>query len=131
LSFLPDWAWAYRYPNNVLGEGVPIPGCEGQHCNQLLNPVFPTPLYEAVACIVLFIFLWSIRKRFTIPGTFFLFYLLLNGIERFMIEKIRVNTTYKIMGNGITQAEIISFVFMIGSVLGMIYLYSKHKRKLA
>jgi prolipoprotein diacylglyceryltransferase len=131
LSFLPDWAWAYRYPNNVLGEGVPIPGCEGQHCNQLLNPVFPTPLYEAVACIVLFVFLWSIRKRFTIPGTFFLFYLLLNGIERFMIEKIRVNTTYKILGNGITQAEIISFVFIIGSVLGMIYLYNKDKRKLA
>ncbi len=131
LSFLPDWAWAYRYPNNVLGEGVPIPGCEGQHCNQLLNPVFPTPFYEAVACIVLFVFLWSIRKRFTIPGTFFLFYLLLNGIERFMIEKIRVNTTYKILGNGITQAEIISFVFIIGSVLGMIYLYNKDKRKLA
>lgn len=131
LSFLPDWAWAYRYPNNVLSEGVPIPGCEGQHCNQLLNPVFPTPLYEAVACVVLFLFLWSIRKRFTIPGTFFLFYLLLNGIERFLIEKIRVNTTYKIMGNGITQAEIISFVFIIGSVLGMIYLYRQHKRKLA
>lgn len=131
LSFLPDWAWAYRYPNNVLGEGVPIPGCEGQHCNQLLNPVFPTPLYEAIICIGLFVFLWSIRKKFTVPGTFFLFYLLLNGIERFLIEKIRVNTTYKIAGNAITQAEIISFAFIIVSVLGMIYLLKQQNKKLA
>jgi phosphatidylglycerol:prolipoprotein diacylglycerol transferase len=131
LSFLPDWAWAYRYPNNVLGEGIPIPGCEGQHCNQLLNPVFPTPLYEAIICIGLFLFLWSVRKKFTVPGTFFLFYLLLNGIERFLIEKIRVNTTYKIAGNAITQAEIISFAFIIVSVLGMIYLFKQQNKKLA
>ena len=131
LSFLPDWAWAYRYPNNVLGEGIPITGCEGQHCNQLLNPVFPTPLYEAIICIGLFLFLWSVRKKFTVPGTFFLFYLLLNGIERFLIEKIRVNTTYKIAGNAITQAEIISFAFIIVSVLGMIYLFKQQNKKLA
>ncbi|MDZ4667893.1 MAG: prolipoprotein diacylglyceryl transferase [bacterium] len=131
LSFLPDWAWSFRYPNNVLGEGVPIAGCQGAHCNQLLNPVFPTPLYEAVVCILLFFFLWSIRKRFTIPGTFFLTYLLLNGIERFLIEKIRVNTTYSIFYHAITQAEIISFVFIIGSALGMIYLVRNHKHKTA
>lgn len=131
LSFLPDWAWSYRYPNNVLGEGVPIPGCEGAHCNQLLNPVFPTPLYEAVVCIVLFFFLWSIRKRFTIPGMFFLTYLMLNGVERFLIEKIRVNTTYSIFNHAITQAEIISFVFIIGSAIGMIYLKRTYKQKSA
>jgi phosphatidylglycerol:prolipoprotein diacylglycerol transferase len=131
LSFLPDWAWAYRYPNNVLNEGVPIPGCEGMHCSQLLNPVYPTALYEAVICILLFVFLWVIRKKFTIPGTFFLFYLLLNGLERFTIEKIRVNTTYHILGKNITQAELISSVFIIGSIVGMVILITKHKEKLA
>ncbi|MCF8254057.1 MAG: prolipoprotein diacylglyceryl transferase [Bacteroidia bacterium] len=131
LSFLPDWAWSYKYPNNVLGEGIPIPGCEGAHCNALLNPVFPTPLYEAVACILLFFVLWSVRKRFTIPGTFFLFYLLLNGIERFLIEKIRVNTTYHIGSAHITQAEIISFTFIIGALIGLAVLIKKHKTKTA
>ena len=34
--------------------------------------------------------------------------LIFNGIERFSIEKIRINNEYSILG-GITQAEIISF----------------------
>ena len=28
--FLPDWMWFYNYPNNVINEGIPIPGCEGK-----------------------------------------------------------------------------------------------------
>lgn len=131
LSFMPDWFWAYTYPNNVLNEGIPIAGCMGAHCSQLPNPVFPTPLYEAIVCIGLFGLLWSVRKRFTIPGTFFMFYLFLNGMERFLIEKIRVNTTYSIFEYKITQAELISAAFILVSITGMIVLISKHKKKLA
>ncbi|MDN5349951.1 MAG: hypothetical protein PWQ54_1347 [Bacteroidales bacterium] len=29
LSFLPHGVWAYDYPNNVLGQGIAIPGCIG------------------------------------------------------------------------------------------------------
>jgi phosphatidylglycerol:prolipoprotein diacylglycerol transferase len=130
LSFMPDWFWSYTYPNNVLNEGIPIIGCEGAHCHQLANPVFPTPLYEAFACIGLFGVLWSVRKKFTIPGTFFFFYLLLNGVERFLIEKIRVNTTYHLFGKAITQAEIISFTFILVSIVGLIALY-RNKNKVA
>jgi prolipoprotein diacylglyceryltransferase len=130
LGFMPDWFWSYTYPNNVLNEGIPIMGCEGAHCHQLPNPVFPTPLYEAFACIGLFGVLWSVRKKFTIPGTFFFFYLLLNGIERFLIEKIRVNTTYQLFGKAITQAEIISFTFILASIIGLILLY-RNKNKVA
>jgi prolipoprotein diacylglyceryltransferase len=131
LSMLPDWFWAYTYPNNVLNEGIPIAGCMGAHCSQLPNPVFPTPLYEAIVCIGLFGLLWGVRKRFTIPGTFFMFYLFLNGMERFLIEKIRVNTTYSIFDYKITQAELISAAFILVSITGMIVLISKHKKKLA
>ncbi len=128
LSFMPDWFWAYNYPNNVLNEGIPIPGCVGNHCSALPNGVFPTPLYEAVTCIGLFLFLWVIRKKFTIPGTFFFFYLLLNGIERFLIEKIRVNTNYHIFGNEITQAEIISSIFVLVSITTLVYLGLNRKK---
>jgi prolipoprotein diacylglyceryltransferase len=131
LSAFPDWVWAYSYPNNVLNEGIPIAGCVGAHCNQLPNPVFPTPLYESIICIGLFGLLWGIRKKFTIPGTFFMFYLFLNGIERFLIEKIRVNTTYSIFEYKITQAELISAAFVICSIVGMIWLLSNNKKKLA
>jgi prolipoprotein diacylglyceryltransferase len=47
----------------------------------------------------------------------------MNGIERFFIEKIRVNTEYNILG-GITQAEIISFCLIITGLI-LSYLLSK------
>src|SRR5699024_8261353 len=68
LSFLPDWFFAFNYPHNVISFGIPIPGCTGAHCAMLPTPVFPTPLYEIIACLLFFVILWSIRKRLRIPG---------------------------------------------------------------
>lgn len=117
LAFAPDWVWAYRYPHNVLGEGIPILGCEGRHCFQLAEAVFPTPFYEAIMAIALFGVLWAIRKRLNIPGLLFSVYLILNGMERFAIESIRVNSTYTIGAMQITQAQLISSaLFMIGTI---------------
>jgi len=127
LQFLPDWMWGFTYPHNVINEGIQIPGCDGVHCFELPYQVFPTPFYEAVAAISLFFLLWSLRKKFTIPGMFFSFYLILNGIERFFIEKIRINTTYDISGFHITQAEIISTLLFLSGVIGMILLRQKSK----
>jgi prolipoprotein diacylglyceryltransferase len=53
----------------------------------------------------------------------FAIYLIMNGIERFFIEKIRVNTEYNILG-GITQAEIISFCLIITGLI-LSFLLSK------
>lgn len=131
LSFLPEWTWAFNYPHNVLNEGIPIPGCEGAHCSMLQNPVFPTAFYETVAGVFLFFVLWALRKSFTIPGTLFCFYLILNGSERFLIEKIRVNTTYHLFGKYITQAEIISSVLFFAGLIGLIYLWYRSRNKLA
>jgi phosphatidylglycerol:prolipoprotein diacylglycerol transferase len=78
--------------------------------------------------ILIFSFLWSIRKRIKIAGIMFFTYLALNGVERFFIEKIRVNTEYNILG-GITQAEIISFCLVLIGLLGCIILY-KNKKKI-
>lgn len=129
LSFLPDWAWAYTYPNNVINAGVPIEGCVGNYCNELLYPVFPTPIYEIIMALGIFALLWSIRKRIKIPGFLFGVYLVFNGLERFLIEKIRVNTKYIIFGNEITQAEIISSILIIIGLTIVINLYSTHKNK--
>jgi phosphatidylglycerol---prolipoprotein diacylglyceryl transferase len=113
-SFLPDWFFGYAYPHNVIGEGVKIPGCDGSYCSYLPLPVFPTPLYEMIVCVGLFFLIWSLRKKFRVPGTLFAFYLIINGIERFFIEKIRVNTRYSIFGFHPTQAEIISTLLVFG-----------------
>lgn len=120
FSWLPDWMWAYRYPHNVIGEGVPIPGCTGPYCNQLANPVYPTALYEIIACLILFFVLWSIRKKIKVPGQLFGLYLVFNGIERFLIETIRVNTRYTFLPFHPTQAEIISLLLVICGVLFML-----------
>ncbi|MBL0072068.1 MAG: prolipoprotein diacylglyceryl transferase [Bacteroidetes bacterium] len=125
MEFLPDWFWSYNYPHNVLSEGIPIPGCTGPHCMMLPEPVYPTPLYEAIVCIGLFFVLWSLRTRINIAGMLFSIYLILNGIERFFIEKIRVNTKYHISGHEITQAEIISVVLVILGTAGCYFFYKK------
>lgn len=129
--FLPDWAWAYTYPNNVNGDGIPIEGCEGRYCFQLANPVYPTPLWEALACIGLFGVLWSIRKRITTPGVMFCVYLILNGLERFFIEKIRINNILSVGGLHMTQAEIIALLLMITGAVGILYFKRLEKRQSA
>ncbi len=121
FSWLPDWMWAYNYPNNVNEAGVPIPGCVGKYCSELNPPVYPTPLYEIVVSLVLFVILWSLRKKLKTPGTLFALYLMVNGLERFFIEKIRVNTKLNIFGFQPTQAEVISaLLFIAGLILWIV-----------
>lgn len=117
LSWAPDWMWAFDYPHNVLKQGVPIEGCTGEYCMRLAEPVYPTPFYEIVMALAIFAGLWLIRKRLPYIGQMTGIYLFFNGLERFWIEKIRVNSTYHIFGSEITQAEIISSLLMIGGIV--------------
>lgn len=116
FSFLPDWLWAYKYPNNVVGEGVSIPNCVGRFCNELAQPVYPTPIYEAVVCLILFVILWQLRDKIKSPGLMFGIYLVMNGVERFLVELIRVNSKYHVAGIAFTQAELISTLLVIGGI---------------
>ena len=126
-SFLPDWAWSYTYPNNVIEAGIPIPGCEGPYCNVLPEGVYPTPLYESVASITLAFVLFYLKKHVKTAGVIFSYYLIFNGLERFIIEKIRVNNQLNFLGLQPTQAEVIStLLFLTGIVLGL-YLKQRHK----
>ena len=124
-SFLPKWMVAYSYPKNVNADGVKIPGDNDEHNRVLPLPVFPTPFYETIACSLLFLLLWELRKRVKIPGVIFGIYLILNGLERFTVEKIRVNSTYPIFGFHPTQAEIISFLLFL---TGLCFIIIQTKR---
>ncbi len=118
----PDWLWAYDYPQNVLEKGVMIEGCEANYCRRLAQPVYPTPVYETLMGLVIFAILWLLRKRVKVAGMLFFIYLLLSGIERFWIEKIRVNDKISMLGMELTQAEIISTVLVVVALVGMILL---------
>ncbi|HMU47453.1 MAG TPA: prolipoprotein diacylglyceryl transferase [Chitinophagaceae bacterium] len=129
FSWLPDWMWAYTYPHNVNEVGEKIAGCtDAKFCYELPNPVYPTPLYEIIVCFILFLILWSLRKRLKVPGTLFAVYLMFNGIERFFIEKIRVNTRLNLFGFHPTQAEVISTLLFITGLGLWIYLKKKSSR---
>ena len=116
FAWMPDGLWSSVYAHNVIGEGVPIKDCVGQYCNQLPMPVYPTALYEVIACLLLFGVLWFLRTRIKVAGRLAALYLMFNGIERFLVEKIRVNTKYVDLPFQPTQAEIISLCLFLGGV---------------
>mgnify|MGYP002779635198 CR=1 FL=1 len=130
FSWMPDWLWAYNYPHNVNEVGVPLPGCADRYCRVLAEPVFPTPLYETATCLILFGVLWALRKRLKPYGAIFCLYLILNGLERFFIEKIRVNNKVDFLGMDVTQAEIISVCLILAGVGLWLYLVARSRKML-
>jgi len=150
--FLPDWLWAYEYPNNVNNDGILIAGCDPdaynatlvdrtmtieqrcqtacgmRYCHILDKGVYPTPIYEIVISFLGLGLLWIWRKKIKIAGMVFALYLIYNGVERFLIETIRVNERYDYFGLNWSQAQFISVLFIITGVAGALYLLKYGKR---
>jgi phosphatidylglycerol:prolipoprotein diacylglycerol transferase len=129
-ALLPNWMVAYAYPHNVNGEGIILANCDypdkdengrPKFCSYLPVPVFPTPLYETIVGLLLFLVLWAIRKKIKIPGVLFGIYLVMNGVERFLAETIRVNTEYNFGSFHPTQAELISSLLVLAGLAIIVY----------
>jgi phosphatidylglycerol:prolipoprotein diacylglycerol transferase len=105
-DWLPTWLWAETYPDAIVGPPA--------------EPVYPTSLYEALAATLLFGVLWALRKHPFRAGWLFSLYLVFNGVERFLIEKIRVTAEYQLLGLTPTQAEIISVLLFLAGVAGLV-----------
>lgn len=130
----PDWAWSFDYPHNVVNslvEGVKMENCGGLtsvsgaepiYCTVLQTPVFPTPLYEIFACVIIFAILWFFRNKFKNAGVLFFLYVLLNGVERFFIEQIRVNPRYDLLNLNWSLSQWIAFALILTGIVGMFYL---------
>lgn len=116
-GFLPKWLFAYSYPQNVNKDGILMPGITDEHDRVLPQPVFPTPLYEVIVCTLLFLVLWALRKKVTTPYIIFGIYLFLNGLERFLIESIRVNKLYPVFGMQLSQAQVIAICLMLAGLV--------------
>ncbi|HHB78888.1 MAG TPA: hypothetical protein ENK85_06615 [Saprospiraceae bacterium] len=120
-SWVPDILWSQTYPHNVAGEGVLIPDCTWNFCHVLPTGVFPTPVYETGLSILIFVILWTLRKRIKTAGVLFFVFMILDGLERFFIEKIRVNIKYDIFGFHFTQAQLIAIGMIIIGIIGIIW----------
>ena len=129
LSWAPDWAWAAHYPHNVIRQGVYIEGCRLDYCTVLPDAVFPTSLYESLVCGLLFFLLWTLRRRLTTPGLLFFIYALLIGLERFLIEYIRVTPRHILLGWSLTQAQLISLGFIFIGLAGIGHILAVSAKK--
>ncbi len=96
---------------------------------QFLNNEFfhPTFLYESIADVIIFLFLFFVIKRLNKSGTVFFSYLILYSIVRFFIEGIRIDSVLNI--NSIPIAQIISVITIITGVLGLIFTLKAHGEK--
>lgn len=136
LSWAPDWLWAFNYPNNVnrwcspTGPGPDAPPCTFAETPYLVEPVFPTPIYEILmVAVIVTILLWMAR-HVKAPGVLFGMFFVFNGVERLLIEQIRINTPYPNLLN-LTQAEIVAGAFILlglGLVFGGIARYRRKHR---
>lgn len=118
---LPDWLYAQNFKHNVNNDGIKIPGDDGEYNHVLPAGVFPTSMYEAVACGLLFLLLWGIRKRLPRPWQLFGVYLIWNGVERFTVETFRVNYKYDWGFLHPTQAEIISTCLVLAGLALLLF----------
>jgi phosphatidylglycerol:prolipoprotein diacylglycerol transferase len=95
-----DGPWAMGYPNGTVETA---PG----------ETVHPTPIYETLVMGLVAYVLWRLRDRVR-PGILFALYLVVAGVERFLIEFIRRNDEVAL---GLTAAQIWSVgQFVIGAI---------------
>lgn len=89
-----DGPWAMAYPDGTEPTDV---------------PVHPTPIYETLAMGLVTYVLWRLRFSFR-PGLLFALYLVLAGVERFLVEFIRRNDEVVL---GLTQAQLLSLAMIV------------------
>ncbi|MHB1687237.1 MAG: prolipoprotein diacylglyceryl transferase [Ignavibacteriaceae bacterium] len=93
----------------------------------------PAPIYEFLACLVIFFFLRYLQKK-DLPtgqagwadGKLFMLYLFLAGVERLSIEFIRLNPRLLF---GLSEAQLISIVLIFIGAIGFNY-FTINKNKL-
>ncbi len=127
FELLPDWLWASRFPHNILNQGEFIKGCTGDHCFALFQSVFPTSLYESIIILSCFLILWINRRKITRPGEMFFYYLLIVGLERFLIEFIKVNYKYRILALQLSEAQLVSLLFLVLSGICLMYIRKRQR----
>jgi phosphatidylglycerol:prolipoprotein diacylglycerol transferase len=93
--------WAMAYPHGT------VPTTQQVH---------PTPVYETITMLIVAALLWRWRHRWQ-PGTLFAVYLILAGLERFLVEFIRRNDSVLL---GLTQPQLLSLLMIAGGAIWLL-----------
>ena len=81
-------------------------------------PVHPTQLYEVGMSTLIFFVLWRIRGHDHRPGWLFMLWLVLAGLERFLVEFLRAKDDRFI--GALTLAQVLSLAIVAVGVAGML-----------
>lgn len=87
----------------------------------------PTFLYESIGSIIAFLIIILIIRRFTkLTGIQFFCYFIFYGLVRFPIEALRTDS---LMFGSIKMAQLISVLFILGGLTGIILLHIRNVQK--
>ena len=98
-----DVPWAMAYPDGT------VPTTEEVH---------PTPVYEALAMGAVAAVLWRLRDSMA-PGGLFALYLVLAGVQRFLVEFVRRNEAVLL---GLSLAQFVSLAMIVAGVAWLLSL---------
>ena len=103
----------------------------GQPCS---NPYhMATFFYESVWCFIVFIILWSCRRKFKHNGDAILSYAALYGLERMFVERLRGDSLYIIkpggaIAAGVRVSEMLSFILVAAIAAFFLIRYFKENK---
>jgi phosphatidylglycerol:prolipoprotein diacylglycerol transferase len=90
--------------------------CEG---GVLTPPSHPTQLYAFAASLLIFFALTRIEKLGRRPGFVLVSYLGLYGLYRLLIEFLRKGYSAKVFALGLTEAQVVSLIMIIGAAVAL------------
>jgi phosphatidylglycerol---prolipoprotein diacylglyceryl transferase len=93
-----DLPWAMAYPHGMVPTTVPVQ---------------PTPVYETLAMLLIFWFLYRLARREQPHWYVFAWFLLLSGTERLLIEFLRLNPPFAL---GLTAPQ---WIALAGMTIGI------------
>ncbi|MCX6152417.1 MAG: prolipoprotein diacylglyceryl transferase [Ignavibacteriales bacterium] len=121
--------WGTNYENGTVPPSYAFRGTEiAKHFpNGIVpdnTPLHPTPAYEFLLGVLIFFILFQLNKKkiHWQDGKVFMYYLMLAGSARFLVEFIRLNPNFIF---GLSEAQTIAVCLIFFGGLGLFY-YSKH-----
>lgn len=121
--------WGTNYENGTVPPSYAFRGTEiAKHfLNGIVpdnTPLHPTPIYEFIMGLIIFLILFQMNKNKINwqDGKVFMYYLIMAGSARFLIEFIRLNPNFLF---GLTEAQFIAIILVLAGCVGLIY-FIKH-----
>lgn len=126
--------WGNFFNQEAFGEGVSLQFLQSLHLpdfiieHMYINGVYhhPTFLYESIGNVLAFLLIVGVIRKFQkYEGIQFFSYFIFYGIVRFFVEGLRTDS---LMLGSFRMAQVISIVFIVAGIVGIIY---QHYRKKA